>query len=662
MSRKYFLQLFGFKAFVLSLTVAVLILSAITSFAARRKPVTPPATVTNTLLDTDLDGVSDLVESRRGTSPTVYDKFAQRSLFVSLKGVDATDVLNNLTERSNFINFCKLPNGIASQAVSKIVIAPGYNGLTTISPDDVKLAQFIRAVHAEGIYVSILTWSPDCIQESEDPNVLDGWDIARVMLDLRLNYNLSHPVEERIDEISTDIEPHAYSTDTLSWLNSIDQPVIWTRYLNRLEYATAAVQSYNDANDPDIVLSEYIYTYYDEDTSTVSNVNDIIDRVPKINLMAYSDNVESIRQMCGAEIDYANLRNKKSEITVGMFPINYDGLHRRHTFYDDGATQLESAISALKTAFDSSSSLTGFGIFLYPYYKTSGVNGFSRTLNVLYLPGNTYHTDIFNTAEQDALIWFCYRPYASTLYKHAISRVKLGTGWNGTSSITGKDAQLPAFIEKFHDPGQSMKFYLAMGASNWLNDADWNLSKLLIDTVFNYNNTHSPNQRIDGIITNIAPTTHPNWSKSQSTLWNTYISRLQYIRTKINAYNAANTHKMTFGEVIPSYYDTDSSSYTNFKTVADIVDFVEVQAFFDTANLIISAVSGELNYCATVNKPAVVALNVKYVLGGNQYTYFDNGKAYMEIDIDAVNNYFKGLYPYSGFSFEFYKSYKEMKD
>jgi len=670
MVNKNLFQNVVFRHLIFSFAFAIFFLTASITYGARKNPPQnppsppppPPAPLTNTLLDTDLDGVSDIIEAIRGTNPSVYDKSAERSLFISLKGIDATDVLNNLTERANFINFCKAPNGIAQAAISKVVIAPGYNGLGSISPDDTKLAQFIRDVHAEGIYVAVLTWSPDCIEELGDPNSLDGWEVAQIMLSLRLNYNLSRPVEERFDEIATDIEPNAYTSPTLTWTNPSHQAVIWTRYLNRLEYVTAQIQSYNDANDPDISHSEYIFSFYDDDDSTVSNVNDIVDRVAKINLMAYSDNISVLQQMCQTEIDYANLRNKKSAITVGMFPIGFDGLHRRHTFYDDGATQLESAISSLKTTFDSSSSLTGFGIFLYPYYKTSGVRGVARTLNLLYLPGNTYHTDIFNTTVQDEIIWFCYRPYASTGYKDALSIVKLATGWNGTSSITGKDAQLPALIEKFHDPGQSMKFYLSMGANNWLNDADWNMAKLLIDTVFNYNNTHTPAQRIDGIVTNIAPTTHPSWASNQSTLWSKYLNRLQYIRAKIDAYNAVNTHKMKFGDVIQSYYDTDTSNISNYQDPVGIVDFVEVQGFFDNAGIIISAVSNELNYCASVNKPAVVAINVKYVLGGNQYTYFDNGKAYMEIDLTAISNYFQGLYPFSGYSFEYYKSYKEMKD
>jgi|GEM_PF-1976317 hypothetical protein len=617
------------------------------------------------LSDDDKDGVSKLVELRRGTDPSVYGHASVKRSHViaNYRSVLYVDVLNNQFERDMFLAFCEAPYGDPSLAISTVVFNAGYNGVTSISVNDALMAAFFAELHKRGIYIALQLWSPDALHDEGS-----GPTKAKQILQLALSFNSTHPRSQQFDEIATDIEPQAYNSiyydpsEDPFWNTPDGRAEIWSRYLGMLEYAKTAILGYNITHTPDIVFSEYLYPDLDEDEFGVTDINDVLDYVDQINLMAYRQGEDVISELVDHEVQACIARNKKVIMTLPTFPIGLDGVHRWRVYTDEGNDEIEIALDHLKTAYDHSQ-FFGIDYFSYPYNKIMGTGGFFRMVNIMYNPGKEYHTDIF--ARINDIIAFCYRPFFDTI-DHAVSRVNIVPGWFGKQKLTDKDSYLPEIIGQFHDEHQRMKCYITLGSPDWFNESDWANAKTQIASFISYNQLHVKSARFDGIMLNIQPysahyASPLNWDTDAEAIWALYLDRLRYVRRQIDEYNALFDPDITLGESIAFQYDSDSSPVSNIEDVIDIVDMIEIKTYSDNAAYIIDRVQNEIEYATLKGKQVVINLNMIDAdpdLTDDPVTFEDNSRTQLESVIDEVFEYYKYYDQFSGFSMTYYESYR----
>ncbi|UOQ44166.1 DNRLRE domain-containing protein [Halobacillus salinarum] len=187
----------------------------------------------------------------------------------------------------------------------------------------------------------------------------------------------------------------------------------------------------------------------------------------------------------------------------------------------------------------------------------------------------------------------------------------------------------------------------------------------------NYNISSKENERFDGVNIDIEPYIAPEFKTKKPSLQRQYLDLLQTFMDRKKAAGSG----IYVGAAIPRWYD--SSSYAENITwgksgqettkwlsqhVQDIVDYISIMDYRDQAEGsagIIAQAQGEIDYAKEIGKPNSVVLGVetKDIADGGDpevISFREEGRSYMEQELDKVENAFGNDAAYGGIALHHY--------
>jgi hypothetical protein len=296
----------------------------------------------------------------------------------------AKDIVLNSTAKTDFFNFCAAPKGDATKAVTVVFLdAKPYGENLMGATYAAQLRQFLVDAHSIGMKVEFLSgdkaWA-----------LAEYRSIGETLIDEVTAFNLGGTSSQRFDGIHYDVEPYLLrakqDSDPLDW--EYDKGLIWSEYLTLLTNCQTRVNTYNTSYDPDIRFGVAIPYWYGQ--NSVDNPQAVIDIVNYVAVMAYKDTSANIINAAQDEITYAASVGKKVYVAVETsHPTDLSDFPPSTTFYEEGNTAMETALSAVNTAFLSYSSYTGIAIHYYE--NLTGPRGKEISYRSLTTGANTSH-------------------------------------------------------------------------------------------------------------------------------------------------------------------------------------------------------------------------------------------------------------------------------
>ncbi|MDU4698073.1 MAG: Ig-like domain-containing protein [Paenibacillus sp.] len=190
-----------------------------------------------------------------------------------------------------------------------------------------------------------------------------------------------------------------------------------------------------------------------------------------------------------------------------------------------------------------------------------------------------------------------------------------------------------------------------------------------IEKVINYNIAAAPNERFDGVNVDIEPYILPEFNAEKPSVQLQYLDVLQKM---IDRRNTAGID-LPFGPAIPRWFDSSDGAKEitwNGQTkwlsehVQDLSDYISIMDYRDVADGgvgIIAQAQGELSYANAIGKPNSVVVGVETLdiaSSGDPetITFREEGRMYMEAELDKVYASFQGDPAFAGIAMHHYDS------
>lgn len=190
-----------------------------------------------------------------------------------------------------------------------------------------------------------------------------------------------------------------------------------------------------------------------------------------------------------------------------------------------------------------------------------------------------------------------------------------------------------------------------------------------IEKVINYNIAAAPGERFDGVNVDIEPYILPEFNAEKPSVQLQYLDVLQKM---IDRRNAAGID-LPFGPAIPRWFDSSEGAKEitwNGETkwlsehVQDLSDYISIMDYRDVADGsvgIIAQAQGELSYANAIGKPNSVVIGVETLDIANSgdpetITFREEGRAYMEAELDKVYAAFQADPAFAGIAMHHYDS------
>jgi hypothetical protein len=233
--------------------------------------------------------------------------------------------------------------------------------------------------------------------------------------------------------------------------------------------------------------------------------------------------------------------------------------------------------------------------------------------------------------------------------------------------------EFSALIEQAHANG--IQVYALDGDSSWALTANHSIALNRIQEVFDFNKAY-PNTTFDGIQHDIEPYLLPEWTTDQNGTANQFLQLLQESQDKIKNSGTG----IQFTVCIPFWYDEANPpltvTYNGISKpldyhILDIADSVVVMDYRDSAGNTTANQDGQIDhgkqevaYAASIGKKAIIGAETMRPDGNgipDYVTYFDNGKAYMNAELQKVTDSFGSSPGFGGIAIHHYDSYVLMK-
>lgn len=189
------------------------------------------------------------------------------------------------------------------------------------------------------------------------------------------------------------------------------------------------------------------------------------------------------------------------------------------------------------------------------------------------------------------------------------------------------------------------------------------------EQVLNYNLSSAGNERFDGVNVDIEPYISPDFADESKFL---QVEYLELIDKMIERRDASGLD-LTFGPAIPRWYDSsDRAKDITFKGetkwlsehIQDMVDYISIMNYRDQAEGsvgIIQQAQGEIDYANLIGKPNSVVIGVETLDIANSgdpetITFREEGRAYMESELDKVYAAFDNTPSFGGIAMHHYDS------
>lgn len=184
--------------------------------------------------------------------------------------------------------------------------------------------------------------------------------------------------------------------------------------------------------------------------------------------------------------------------------------------------------------------------------------------------------------------------------------------------------------------------------------------------VLDYNRAVPENARFDGVNVDIEPYLLPEWKEPGTTLptiWLDLLAKFVHLRDESG-------QRLLVGPAIPFWFDSSDCCTAitwHGKTaplsdhVQDLTDYVALMDYTETATGIIARAEHEIAYAASIGKPQSVVIGVESKdLSGTSdpetVTFYEEGRAYMEAELDKVYAAEAGAPAFAGIAMHHYGS------
>ncbi|MEK5391614.1 DNRLRE domain-containing protein [Margalitia sp. FSL K6-0131] len=265
----------------------------------------------------------------------------------------------------------------------------------------------------------------------------------------------------------------------------------------------------------------------------------------------------------------------------------------------------------------------------------------------------------------------------TTFQSDAITTFYLGVGrFAGIDILEDEPDKVKDFIKWAHENGFQVHACIAGGTSPQYLGAyqvyhDYAIREM--EKVLNYNVAAEKKEAFDGVNVDIEPYISPDFKSEYPSLQIQYLDGLQ----KMIARRDAAGINLPFGPAIPKWFDTSDtakditwggSTKWLSEHIQDISDYISIMDYRDTADGsagIIAGAQGEIDYAKKIGKQNSVVIGVETLDIANSgdpssITFREEGRTYMEQELDKVYSVFGDSQYFGGIALHHYDSIRTL--
>ncbi|MGD8780816.1 MAG: T9SS type A sorting domain-containing protein [Ignavibacteria bacterium] len=148
----------------------------------------------------------------------------------------------------------------------------------------------------------------------------------------------------------------------------------------------------------------------------------------------------------------------------------------------------------------------------------------------------------------------------------------------------------------------------------------------------------------------------PYWDIDKMTVWESYVNYMDSCQALIDNANS----DLYFGIAIPRWYDSQNHvGVDELKRLQEKVDYVAIMDYNEKSSVIIRDAENEINNAEELSKKVWIGVETKEV-SPETVSFYEEGVAYMESQLDNVYEVYGSNPVFSGFAIHSYKYYKDL--
>lgn len=260
-----------------------------------------------------------------------------------------------------------------------------------------------------------------------------------------------------------------------------------------------------------------------------------------------------------------------------------------------------------------------------------------------------------------------------TFGSDAVTTFYLGVfPYEGIDILEEEPDKVRDFLAWAHDNGYKVHACIAGGTVPPYFGALTEYHELAIremEKVINYNLSSSPDEQFDGVNVDIEPYILPDFRLQKPSVQLQYLDIMEQLIARRDTAGIA----LPFGPAIPRWFDSNDPAKDitwNGQTkwlsehIQDMSDYISIMDYRDTAEGsvgIIAHAQGEIDYANLIGKPNSVIIGVETLDIANSgdpetITFREEGRTYMESELDKVYDWFNGNPAFGGIAMHHYDS------
>lgn len=202
-----------------------------------------------------------------------------------------------------------------------------------------------------------------------------------------------------------------------------------------------------------------------------------------------------------------------------------------------------------------------------------------------------------------------------------------------------------SFVTQAHARGIAV--FALDGAPSWVAPKGFTNQNQLMNWLGNYQNGSLAQARFDGIHLDVEPYLYSGWNSNRAATVKSYQSLLQRAATSSAQLNLPLEADMPFWfDEIP--YKNNFGKGLLAEWVIANTDGVTLMAYRDSAPMIIEIVKNEITMAERYGKKIVVGVETGTTDEGSIITFAEEGEAYMNQQLDKVENHYSSSPAYEG--------------
>lgn len=264
--------------------------------------------------------------------------------------------------------------------------------------------------------------------------------------------------------------------------------------------------------------------------------------------------------------------------------------------------------------------------------------------------------EIFTEDGREALIAFSKEKNVNIVY--------LNTG----RYLENNSASYRAFIKLAHL--NNISVYALDGSAKWAKQINHMSPTERMHEVFMYNENAQQDERFDGMQFDIEPYLLSEWkTEERDQLIQEYLIGLENLANMADTYGSGDAFE--FMAAIPFWFDKEKYE-TMYRGVSkplsdhvmDTVGNVVIMAYRDTAagrDSISYHSDHEIKYASEHNLKVVIGVETQHIEPYEKVSFFEEGEAYMEEQLQSIDQLYSTESGYGGQAIHDYQNYKALK-